>query len=112
MVGIEDLPNELLEYLLFNVHQETLRLNCVYVSKSWRSLIRCVPFWKRYHRHWEEGRGSIPDEIFMNNNDWRFFSLINSKTNPFERNLLQNADGNLVSVDESNAQNNRYFEGT
>ncbi len=123
MAVIEALPSEVLEHILFNVDQETLRSNCVYVSKSWRNLIQCVPFWKRYHRHWDEllrrkgvdngkGVGCIPDEIFMNNSDWRFFSLVSSKHNPFERNLLQNSDGSLVSVDEISAQNNRIIEGT
>ena len=122
MVGIETLPNEVLEYVLFNIDQETLRSNCTYVSKIWKDLIQCVAFWKRYHRHWDElfrrqdaenvkRRGYIPDEIFNNNGDWRFFSLINPKSNPFERNLLQNTDGNLVSADEISAQNNRTFEG-
>ena len=122
MVGIETLPNEVLEYILFNVDQETLRSKCLYVSKTWKDLIQCVPFWKRYHRHWDEvfrrqdaenvkRIGYIPDEIFNNNGDWRFFSLISPTSNPFERNLLQNSDGNLVSANEISAQNNRIFEG-
>ena len=125
MVYIEELPNELLEHILYNVDQETLRSNCVDVSNTWRNIIQSVPFWKRYHRYWDNSRREltcstplnaktvsyIPDEIFLSNDDWRFFSLINPKTNPFERNLLKNSDGSLVSVEELNVQNNRFFEG-
>ena len=126
MVHVEELPNELVENILYNVDQETLRSSCNYVSHSWRKIIQSVPFWKRYHRYWDNlGRrkspsvtslnakqtGYIPDKLFLDNHDWHLFSLINPKANPFEINLLQNSDGNLVSENELNVQNNRFFEG-
>ena len=126
MAHVEELPNELLEYILYNVDQETIRVNCINVSKTWRNIIQSVPFWKRYHRYWKSSKGKkstcaslfniketgyIPDEMFISQYDWKFFSLISAKANPFEVNLLKNSDGTLVQEEEFNIQNNRYFEG-
>lgn len=122
---IEKLPNELLEHILYNVDQETLRLKCIDVSQKWRNIVQSVQFWKRYHRYWYSPRISnpspypflkgpssyIPEDMFRGDYDWTLFSYINPQENPFQRNLLRNSDGNQVSAEEIQLQENRYFEG-
>ena len=126
MVYIQDLPNELLEHILYNVDQDTLRSKCTDVSISWRKILQSLSFWKRYHRYWCNPDVSyscqypsiklsqnkyIPDDMFRGDYNWSFFSFINPLRNPFETNLLMNSDGNEVSVNELQMQENRYFEG-
>ena len=124
MAILENLPNELLEHILYNVDQETLRMKCIEVSKKWRNIIQSVQFWKRYHRYWFsprisnpspypflKGSSDIPEEMFLGDYDWILFSYINPKENPFQRNLLRNSDGYEVSKEEIQLQENRYYEG-
>ena len=125
MGNIEKLPTEILEHILYNVDQETLRLKCVDVCKTWRKIIQSVQFWKRYHRYWyshiitnatsypflKVSSSYIPDDMFRGDFDWILFSYINPQENPFQRNLLRNSDGNQVSTEEIQLQGNRYFEG-
>ena len=122
---MEKLPNEILEHILYNVDQETLRLKCIDVCNKWRNIIQSVQFWKRYHRYWYshilsnaisypflKGSSSyIPEDMFRGDYDWILFSYINPQENPFQRNLLRNSDGNQVSTEEIQVQGNRYFEG-
>ena len=105
---LEKLPNEILEHILYNVDQETLRLKCIDVCNKWRNIIQSVQFWKRYHRYWYDHilsnaisypflKGSssyIPEDMFRGDYDWILFSYINPQENPFQRNLLRNSDGN------------------
>ena len=123
---IEELPNELLEHILYNVDQDTLRLNCVAVCTKWKQIIHSVPFWKRYHNYWcspsvldpssypsskTANINFIPEYMFDGDYEWALFSYINPHKNPYQRNLLKNPDGNLVSTNEFHMQENRYFEG-
>ena len=118
MFCIEDVPNEVLEHILYNVDQDTLRSKCVHVSNEWKQMIQSLSFWKRYHRYWtnktttnSNQRNKIPDELFCGSYDWVFFSHINPNDNPFERNLLRNGNGSMVSAEELKSQHHRYFEG-
>ena len=42
---------------------------------------------------------------------WKLFSYIKPNENPFEINLLKNWDGSMVTPEEIQKQDNRYFEG-
>jgi len=102
---------------LYNVDQDTLRSKCVHVSNEWKQMIQSLSFWKRYHRYWtnktttnSNQRNKIPDELFCGSYDWVFFSHINPNDNPFERNLLRNGNGSMVSAEELKSQHHRYFE--
>ena len=126
MDSIQYLPTEVLEYILYNVDQDTIRDTCTKVCQEWSKVIQAVQFWKRYHHFWSKSENKylskpigltkyqksvIPDKIFNDIYNWKLFSYIKPNENPFEINLLRNWDGSMVTPEEIQKQSNRYFEG-
>ena len=123
MSNIDELPNELLEHIFYNVDQDSLREQCIKVSSRWKKTIQSILFWKRYHRYWDNWKAkkymcslsSDKTTPFSDDSnpdyDWIFYSHLNPIQNPFNRNLLKNPDGNMASPEELHSQENRYFEG-
>lgn len=126
MDSIQYLPTEVLEYILYNVDQDTIRDTCTKVCQEWSKVIQDVQFWKRYHQFWSESeykylskpigltkyqKSVIPDKMFNDIYNWKLFSYIKPNENPFEINLLKNWDGSMVTPEEIQKQDNRYFEG-
>ena len=126
MDSIQYLPTEVLEYILYNVDQDTIRDTCTKVCQEWSEVIQAVQFWKRYHHFWSKSKNKysskpigltkyqksvIPDKMFNDIYHWKLFSYIKPNENPFEINLLKNWDGSMVTLEEIQKQDNRYFEG-
>lgn len=126
MDSIQYLPTEVLEYILYNVDQDTIRDTCTKVCQEWSEVIQAVQFWKRYHQFWSKSKNKylskpidltkyqksvIPDIMFNDIYHWELFSYIKPNENPFEINLLKNWDGSTVTQEEIETQDNRYFEG-
>ena len=126
MDSIQYLPTEVLEYILYNVDQDTIRDTCTQVCQEWSKIIQAVQFWKRYHHFWSKSKNNylskpigltkyqkrvIPDKMFNDIYHWKLFSYIKPNENPFEINLLKNWDGSMVTPEEIQKQDNRYFEG-
>ena len=126
MDSIHYLPTEVLEYILYNVDQDTIRDTCTQVCQEWSKIIQAVQFWKRYHHFWSKSKNKylsepigltkyqksvIPDKMFNDIYHWKLFSYIKPNENPFEINLLKNWDGSMVTPEEIQKQDNRYFEG-
>ena len=123
MTNIDEVPNEILEYILYNVEQDTLRSQCTNVSTKWKHIIQSVEFWIRYHHFWCTKKHQIPwwpvidsdksqsTECNAQVYDWNFYSHLNPMNNPFKRNLLKNHSGSLISAEELHSQENRYYEG-
>lgn len=125
MDSIHYLPTEVLEYILYNVDQDTIRDTCTQVCQEWSKIIQAVQFWKRYHHFWSKSKNKylskpigltkyqksvIPDKMFNDIYHWKLFSYIKPNENPFEINLLKNWDGSMVTPEEIQKQDNRYFE--
>ena len=126
MDSIQYLPTEVLEYILYNVDQDTIRDTCTQVCQEWSKIIQAVQFWKRYHHFWSKSKNKylskpigltkyqksvISDKMFNDKYHWKLFSYIKPNENPFEINLLKNWDGSMVTPEEIQKQDNRYFEG-
>ena len=126
MDSIHYLPTEVIEYILYNVDQDTIRDTCTQVCQEWSKIIQAVQFWKRYHHFWSQSKNKylskpigstkyqksvIPDKMFNDIYHWKLFSYIKPNENPFEINLLKNWDGSMVTPEEIQKQDNRYFEG-
>ena len=126
MDSIHYLPTEVLEYILYNVDQDTIRDTCTQVCQEWSKIIQAVQFWKRYHHFWSQSKNKylskpigltkyqksvIPDKMFNDIYHWKLFSYIKPNENPFEINLLKNWDGSMVTPEEIQKQDNRFFEG-